>query len=181
MESSLKECSAMLLAKLYGLTERRVQQLAKEGIFVRMQHGQYDLQASVARYTAHVQKLAEVKEEPLKRERQRLVKVQADRIEQENKRQGRQLMDMALVKDLLQDVAVQYAACIDALPGKCAHELTNLPDPALVKARLFQECRVLRQITAQRLQRFGDFLDRAQAVRGKSRRALSADPGSVGG
>jgi phage terminase Nu1 subunit (DNA packaging protein) len=162
---TLKSCPVSHLAKLYGITERRVQQLAKEGVFVRDHHGEYDLVASVRSYTEYFRSLVEKEDEPLKHQRLRLLKAQADRAEEENRQSAKTLVEIALVGDFLEDVALHYATCIDAFPGKLAHELINIQDPAVIKAKLFQECRILRQATAKRLQQFADSLERAHALR----------------
>jgi phage terminase Nu1 subunit (DNA packaging protein) len=181
METALKACNASMLAKLYSLTERRVQQLAKDGIFVRSKHGEYDFIASVRGYTDYLKVMVEKEDEPLKRERQRLVKAQADRIEGENKLRDGQLIEVTFLKELLDALNQLYGACVDALPGRLSDELTGIHDSAVVKAKLFEACRELRQVTAERLYQCADMLESAQALHEKPGSCDSADSGPVGG
>lgn len=46
------------IAKLFGLTERRVQQLAKDGIIAKLKKNQYELVGSVRAYINYLQRRA---------------------------------------------------------------------------------------------------------------------------
>ena len=43
-----------VIARLFNLTERRIQQLAKQGILSKTAHGKYDLLLTVREYVAHL-------------------------------------------------------------------------------------------------------------------------------
>lgn len=51
----LPPVSAAVIARLFNLTERRIQQLAKQGILSKVAHGKYDLLTAVREYVAHLQ------------------------------------------------------------------------------------------------------------------------------
>lgn len=176
------------LARLFHLTERRVQQLAKEGIIPKAKRGQYELEAAVEGYVHYLQERASGRQEgtyhdtsDIKRERQRLIKAQADKIEHENQLLRRELITVDFFSQSLHEVASVFTACIDALPGRLAHELAGLQEPAAVKASLFKACRQIRQDTAERLHRLAE---RIQSDSGGCRThygAAAPNTGSVGG
>jgi phage terminase Nu1 subunit (DNA packaging protein) len=154
---------ASTLAKLFHLTERRVQQLAKEGILVKSAQGKYDLVASVQGYVKYLQDRAMGRSDgsyadpsDIKLERKRLIKAQADNAECEYQVRRGELVSLDLVKHLLNEVAVLYGSSLDALPGRLAQELAGIPDPALIKNKLFDECRHIRNLTAGHLERFAE-------------------------
>jgi phage terminase Nu1 subunit (DNA packaging protein) len=158
---------ASTLAKLFHLTERRVQQLAKEGIITKDTRGKYDLVSSVQGYVKYLQdrvlgRADGAYNDPfdIKIERKRLIKAQADIAEQENQQRRGDLIALSWVSDLLHEITILYSSGIDALPGRLAHELAGLHDPAETKRRLFEECREIRCATAERLRRCAESLKR---------------------
>ena len=74
------------LALLLGLTPRRVNQLAEEGITVRVRHGEFDGPASIKNYIASITNRVKDGEAAIDKEREeaRLKKEQADHWEQRN-------------------------------------------------------------------------------------------------
>lgn len=179
--------SVSALASLFHLSERRIQQLAKEGIIPKAKRGKYDVEAVVQGYVHYLQERASGRPagtyndtSDIKRERQRLIKEQADKIENENRTLRGELITVNFFSESLHEVASIFTACIDALPGRLAHELAGLQEPAAVKARLFDACRHIRQDTAERLHRL------AERIQGDSRDgrthggAAAPNPGSVG-
>lgn len=163
---------AAALANLLNLTERRVQQLAKEGIIPKAKKGQYDWVSCVKNYIQYLQDRALGRTDgryrdasDIKFERKRLIKAQADNAECEYQLRRGELVALNLVIEILNEVAVLYGSSVDALPGRLAPELAGMNDPALIKAKLFDECRHIRNLTAERLERFA--ID--QESRGKVR------------
>lgn len=74
--------SVHVIAKLFDLTPRRVQQLAREGIVPKPQRGRYDLIGCIRGYTRYLQERAfGADTADLQKERGRLLKAQADRAE----------------------------------------------------------------------------------------------------
>jgi phage terminase Nu1 subunit (DNA packaging protein) len=82
------------LALLLGLTARRVNQLAEEGITIRAGHGEFDAPASVQNYVASVTNRAKDGEAAIDKEREeaRLKKEQADNFELKNAKLRKELL-----------------------------------------------------------------------------------------
>jgi len=152
---------ASTLAKLFAITERRIQQLAKEGIIPKAERGKYDLIASMRGYIKYLQERAAGRsdgryndEADIKLERKRLIKAQADKAEVENQKLRAELISFESVQEILNEVAVLFSSSVDALPGRLASELAGITNPAEIKTRLFDECRRIRSATADKLHRF---------------------------
>jgi phage terminase Nu1 subunit (DNA packaging protein) len=82
------------LALLLGLTTRRVNQLAEDGITVRTSHGEFDGPASVQNYVASIANRAKDGEAAIDKEREeaRLKKEQADNFELKNAKLRKELL-----------------------------------------------------------------------------------------
>jgi len=180
MSATLPSYPASTIAKLFNLTERRVQQLAKEGIIPKGERGKYDLVGSVRGYVKYLQERAlgrtdgsYTDEADIKLERKRLIKAQADKTESENQKLRGELVPFELMADVLNEVAVLYGTGVDALPSRLANELAGINDPAEIKARLFDECRRIRIATADLLRRFAATVERGEGVGLDSRRTES--------
>ena len=121
------------IAKLFNLTERRVQQLASEGVIPKPERGKYDLVASVRGYIAYLQDRAfgkEVVHVDAHQERARLLKAQADKTELEFKTMQSQVIAADQVELLWSGLVSAFRARMLALPTRCAHSvltLKNLP------------------------------------------------------
>ena len=154
---------AATFAKLFDLSERRIQQLAKDGIIPKPVAGKYALVGVVRRYVKYLQTRAQGRPEAtytdptdIRCERKRLIKAQADNAECEHQIKRGELVALAVVEELLNEVAVLYGASLDALPGRLAQELAGLSEPSLIKNKLFDECRQIRNLTAQHLERWAE-------------------------
>ena len=117
---------ASTLAKLFNLTERRVQQLAKEGVIPKAERGKYDLVGAVRGYVKYLQERAEgrgVEPTDLHGERTRLLKARADKAELEvDERKGALIPADRVIEAWEQLVAAFRAKCL-ALPSKLASQL----------------------------------------------------------
>ena len=186
--SASPSCSASTLAKLFNLSERRVQQLAKDGIIPKSERGQYELIGAVRSYVRYLQDRALGRVDgnyqdnsDIKLERKRLIKAQADKTEIENKKLRQELVAFSLVQDVLNEVAVLYGSSVDALPGRLANELAGISDPAEIRAKLFDECRNVRILTATHLRGFAETLRSSEDVSFDSGCAEGKDARPVGG
>jgi hypothetical protein len=83
-----------------------------------------------------------------------LIKAQADNAECKYQMKRGALVALDAVEQVLNEVAVLYGSSLDALPGRLAQELAGISDPAILKAKLFDECRHIRNLTAGHLERF---------------------------
>lgn len=119
---------ASTLAKLFHLTERRVQQLAKEGVIPKAERGKYDLVGAVRGYVKYLQERAEgrgVAPQDLHTERARLVKAQADKTEIEVAEMGRALIPAERVIAAWQQLVAEFRAKCLALPSRLAPQLAG--------------------------------------------------------
>lgn len=94
---------AKTIAKLLMLTERRVQQLAKDGVVPKSERGRYELGPAVQGYIRYLQARAHGNTEPAGSadyhvEKARLTKAQADIAEMEAARRRGDAIDAAEVK-----------------------------------------------------------------------------------
>ena len=118
------------LAKLFNLTERRVQQMARDGIIPKPEKGRYDLIACVQGYIKYLQDRAtgrgDIEPQDTYIERARLLKAQADKTELEVKAMNGKLMATEQVELLWAGLVTSFRARMLALPVRCAHLLLNL-------------------------------------------------------
>lgn len=156
------------LAKLFQITERRIQQLAEQGIIPKADRDQYDLIGAVRGYITYLSEKARRQSttptsEWTDHEKRRLLKAQADRAEYENALWRKQWIKVSEAGQVIQEMADLLAACIDAIPGRLALDLTGIQDPAVVKNKLFDACRQIRANTADRFRAFvKDMLQRQE-------------------
>ena len=129
------------LAKLFNLTSVRVQQLAADGIIQKSGRGQYDLWPSVRAYIAYLQERkvnqwdsdtadpTEIKKQQLRR-----TKEEADKLELANARTRGELVEVAKVKRLGEQVMSGIKTKILNMPltddekDKCLRDLLSLKD-----------------------------------------------------
>jgi len=129
------------LAKLFNLTSVRVQQLAADGIIQKSGRGQYDLWPSVRAYIAYLQErkvnqwdsdTADPTE--LKKQQLRRTKEEADKLELANARTRGELVEVAKVKRLGEQVMSGIKTKILNMPltddekDKCLRDLLSLKD-----------------------------------------------------
>lgn len=98
------EVTAAELGSLLGIGERRVQQLAKAGVFERVSRGKYRLGACIQAYVATIEGRAEP--DDLRQQRIGLLRAQRRRIELDNQRSEGSGADFAW-----QDAAIGALAC----------------------------------------------------------------------
>lgn len=124
------------IAKLFGLTERRVQQLAKDGIIPKPEKNQYELIGSVRSYINYLQQRAFGKgaaPQDTHFERARLLKAQADMAEIELAERTSELITVERVEaDWIQMVTACRAKLL-GIPTKTAYQIANLKDPEEVE------------------------------------------------
>jgi len=90
-----------VIAKLLDLTERRVYQLAKEGIIPRASAGKYELVGAVQGYIRFLRSSSpggeRILSDDISRDKARLMKAQADAAEMENAERRKELVSTILV------------------------------------------------------------------------------------
>ena len=119
------------IAKLFGISERRVQQLAQDGIIPKPEKNQYELVGSVRAYINYLQQRAfgkGVAPQDTHLERARLLKAQADMAEIELAQRTGELVTVERVEaDWLAMVAACRAKLL-GIPTKSAYQISNLKD-----------------------------------------------------
>lgn len=170
------------IAKLLNLTERRVQQLAKEGVVVRDAKGKYDLVGSVRGYIKYLQERSLGKDiAPIDShlEKARLLRAQADKIEMEVKALQRSLLPVTQIEISWMMMLSAFRARMLSIPAKTAHLLAPVDDPAEIE-------RILREQIYEGLTELTEhdpekFIGADQEVPGGTGSAADADSIAVGG
>jgi phage terminase Nu1 subunit (DNA packaging protein) len=120
------------IAKLFGLTERRVQQLAQEGIIPKPEKNQYELVGSVRSYIDYLQQRAFGKgavPQDTHLERARLLKAQADMAEIELAERTGSLVTVERVEADWTDMVAACRAKMLSIPTKTAYQIAHLENP----------------------------------------------------
>ncbi len=121
-----------VIARLLDLSERRVQQLSREGVIPKAERGQYDLVGAVRGYVAYLRELA-VKAQAgapdFGAERARLIKAKADLAEMEADGRRGELLPAEAVEAAWTAVLVRLRSRLLVLPDRLAplcHEETTI-------------------------------------------------------
>lgn len=125
-----------VIARFLNLTERRVQQLARDGIIPKPEKGKYDLVRCVQQYVQYLQDRAYgsgVSAQDTHHERARLIKAQADKTELEVATMRNQLVAIESVEtDWLQHISACRMRLL-ALPTKTAFQIAVMQEPAEIE------------------------------------------------
>lgn len=123
-----------VITRLLDLSERRVQQLAREGVIPRAERGNYDLVGAVRGYVRYLREQvsrAEAGIADLGSERARLVKAKADLAEMEAAERREDLLPAPDVTAAWTEIMALVRARLLALPDKIApvvHETTSIAE-----------------------------------------------------
>ena len=123
-----------VIARLLDLTERRVRQLADEGVIPRAGRGRYELVGAVRGYVRYLRDRVlkgDVGPADYGLERARLVKARADLAEMEAAQRRGELLPAPEVTAAWTRIVVLMRARLLALPDKIAplvHEATTIPE-----------------------------------------------------
>ena len=114
------------IAKLFDLTERRVQQLAKEGIIPKANKNMYEIVPSVQNYIKYLRR-----ERPedatlnnASTHRARLIKIKADKLEMEMKVAKGKLLDAEKAEAGWDNLIARCRAGILAIPSRLALQVS---------------------------------------------------------
>lgn len=120
-----------VIARFLNLTERRIQQLARDGIIPKPEKGKYDLVGCVQGYTGYLQARAfgkEVIHADAHQERARLLKAQADKTELEVKTLRSELIPSDEIAAEWAGLVVAFRSRLLVLPTRGAHLATGLKE-----------------------------------------------------
>jgi len=126
--------SAVVLARLLDISERRVRQLSAEGVIPKAARGRYEVVGAVRGYIRYLRDLTlkgEVGAADYGVERARLVKARADLAEMEAAHRGGDLIAAPDVTAAWTDIMALVRARLLALPDKIApvvHETTSIAE-----------------------------------------------------
>lgn len=136
---------AKTIAKLLRLTERRVQQLAKEGVIPKAERGRYELAPAVQGYIGYLQEriagnASQVDSIDYHKEKARKIKAEADMAEIEASKRRGEAIDAAEVKRAWQLILGEIRAnLIGATPTRIAQLIRGLEDETEVKRIVREE------------------------------------------
>lgn len=120
------------IAKLFGISERRVQQLAQDKVIPKAVRGQYDLIACVRAYIKYLQERAFGKSaapQDTHLERARLLKAQADMAEIDLAERTGSLVTVDRVEADWMDMVSACRAKMLSIPTKTAYQIAHLENP----------------------------------------------------
>ncbi|ACI97514.1 terminase small subunit, Nu1 [Rhodospirillum centenum] len=128
-----------VIAKLLDLSERRVQQLSREGVIPKAERGAYDLVGAVRGYVRYLRDLAQRAQggvADLPTERTRLVKAKADLAELDAQQRRGDLVPVAETALAWAAVTARLRARLITLPDKLAPLVHDAANPAAVRVLL---------------------------------------------
>ena len=135
----LESFPASTIAKLFHLTERRVQQLAKEGAIPKAGRGKYELAGCVQGYVKYLQARADgmgVEPVDLHEQRTRLLKAQADKVEMEVLTLSGGLIPADQVVLAWQQLVAAFRARCLAMTSRLAPQLAGNNDIQAIKVSI---------------------------------------------
>jgi phage terminase Nu1 subunit (DNA packaging protein) len=120
--------SAASLATLFGISERHVRRLARDGIIPKVARGKYPLTASVRGFIGELQRQVEGSQESidLRTEQARRTRLQADRLELDLSTQRGEFIHISNVRDVLAQFASRAAAVFQSAPSRIKNRIPNL-------------------------------------------------------
>lgn len=130
------------IAKLLMLSDRRVQQLTKEGVIPKAERGRYELAPAVQGYIRYLQERSlRSDQSPIDyhTEKARLTKAQADREEVEAAKAMGEVVSVKQVEVNLANLFAEVRANLRNIPDRVVSALVGSTDEREVKAVLLRE------------------------------------------
>lgn len=129
------------LARLFGISARRIQQLADLGVLERVEHGKYDLADSTLKYCEYLRGIETSKDE--KTARTRMITIKADLAELEHARQVGELVARPGLDSAMKKLGITLRNNILSAPDRLAAILAAEADAKSVYEILDIELRKL--------------------------------------
>ena len=132
------------IAKLFDLTERRVQQLTKEGIIPKSSKGKYELVPSVKGYINYLKERSlgasdmEANNSNIANERASLIKMQADKLAMEIDEEKGRLLDVKKAETAWDNLIAHCRAVLLGIPNRLANQIVEINNPEEVALILKQ-------------------------------------------
>jgi phage terminase Nu1 subunit (DNA packaging protein) len=157
------------LANLFGISERRVQQLVKEGL-PRDGRGKFDFVKAVKWYTRYLHAALERKAVPIgsgdskgyvgeREARIRQIRATADLKELELAEKRHEVVAVSDVERVLADLVLTTKGQIMALPFRLASDLVGETSRVMVQAKLEKACKEALGFLAKSVGKDGQLLD----------------------
>lgn len=134
--------SVATIASLLMLSERRVQQLTREGVIPRAERGRYELVPAVQGYVRYLQERGgSSSDSPIDYHEQkaRLTKAQADMAEIELARARGDVVGVAQLEKNLGSLFAEVQTNIRNIPGRIASSLAGAKDESAIKRMMLAE------------------------------------------
>lgn len=136
--------SASTIAKLFNITERRIHQLAKEGVIPKASRGNYELIPCVQGYINSLKgKVSGVDSTNVNAtERAKLTRAQTVKLELEVDAIKKTLISAKEVEDMLDDIITRCRSVLLGIPNRLAYQLasiTNTQEIALLLKKAIYE------------------------------------------
>ncbi|MDA5559180.1 hypothetical protein PJK55_00420 [Exiguobacterium sp. MMG028] len=139
------------ISEIFGISTRRVQQLAKDGVFVRVGHGQFDLPASINSFIEY--RLDDTKEEGVldkSTEEAMWTRARRQKTELELQIMRGDLHRSEDVRRVMNDMLGAFRARILSIPSKFSPRLVGLTEIPPIKV-------VLKQAVHEALDELSDY------------------------
>ena len=139
------------ISEIFGISTRRVQQLAKDGVFVRVGHGQFDLPASVNSFIVY--RLDDTKDEGVldkSTEEAMWTRARRQKTELELQIMRGDLHRSEDVRRVMNDMLGAFRARILSIPSKFSPQLVGLTEIPPIKV-------VLKQAVHEALEELSDY------------------------
>ena len=130
---------ASFYAKLFDLTERRIQQLAKDGIIPKAARGKYPLIGTIKAYVKYLQERAlggQAPEGDLQTEKIRLTKASADKVELEVAILDGSVIPAEIVEAVQSRMIAATRARLLSVPSKVSPQIMYLSELAAVESKV---------------------------------------------
>ena len=170
------------LAKLFDVTDRYIQTLARDGIIPKSTRDGYDLIASVRGYVAFLRRTVEQQgsgssNAELKQGRVEYLAIQKKNAELKFEQTSGQLLPIDDVEAMMLEIAAIFAGQKRSMGSRLAGKLAGMNDPKRILALLNRENdAILKNVSAK----FSETANMAKAGR-NTRAAAKAQPKPVGG
>lgn len=163
-----------ILRAVLGVSTRQFHRLTRAGVIPR--HGRmFDLRKAVPAYTKYLrdgrETSTDIAEATLK-----LREAQRREIEARTRRAERDVVSLDEVGSVFEAAMTLVGGQLDGIAGRMCAELAQIDDPAIVREKLFHECRRIRNAAAAELETFAGGATRGEVPES----APTDDPRSVG-
>jgi phage terminase Nu1 subunit (DNA packaging protein) len=146
--------SAEQLAEIFDCTPRRIQQLANQGVVVKVARGQYDQNESTTNYIQFWRNIADGKgydDDQKGTSKAQLEKARARKATVEANKAEESVYNADDVQIVLNETMVLIATQMDGLSGRLCNDVAAMNNSAEIRILLLNEMRAIRENAANKL------------------------------